>query len=123
MQLLPVFGIIFVVVIVLVVAHFLGNLLYIMDERGLTSSWWIGAQVALDDIIEIYYRKPRNAFWRWRCKRAWQYLLKHDSAFRHREAGFELVRRRKAFYDKGGDPMSPECPDIWKILKDWGFSE
>lgn len=116
-------GIVFGVFVVAFFIGFIGSFLCAMDSRGWSSSWWIGTQIAADDLVEDLYRKPRNAFRRWRCKRAWQYLIKHDSVFRSREAGFELVRRRKAFYDKGGDPMSAECPDIWKVLKDWGFPE
>ncbi len=50
-------------------------------------------------------------FRQWRCKRARQYLLKHDLAFRHREASLELISRRNAFHAAGGDPASPECPN------------
>jgi len=45
-----------------------------------------------------------------------------DPDYRMQQAGFELVRRRDKFYEAGGDPMSPECPDIIDILKDWGFN-
>lgn len=74
-------------------------------------------------VVVVVVLKHRDAFRRWRCKHAQQYLLKHDSTFRHQEASLELVRRRKAFYDKGGSPTSPQCPDIQEVLRDWGFSE
>ena len=124
MEPLLVSSILFVVLMVIwVFAHFLANLFTAMDNRGWSSNWWIGAQIAIDDLAEDYYRKPCNAFRRWRCKRARKYLLKHDSAFRHQEASVELIRQRKAFYDRGGSPESPMCPDIGGVLKDWGFSE
>lgn len=107
--------------VVVLTGIFLGNLLLVMDSRGWSSNWLIGIQLATDKIVDGFYREPRDYFWRWRCKRAWRYLLKHDSEFRHQEASIELMRRRRVFYAKGGSPTSPECPDIFDILEEWGF--
>lgn len=111
------------IVLVSILSVLLGYFIYIMNSRGWLSNWEIGIQIAADEFVEDFYRKPRNAFWQWRCKRAWQYLIKHDSVFRSREAGFEVVRRRDAFYAAGGDPASPKCPEREDVLKDWGFSK
>src|SRR3989344_1953320 len=103
MEPLLVSSILFVVLMVIwVFAHFLANLFTAMDNRGWSSNWWIGAQIAIDDLAEDYYRKPCNAFRRWRCKRARKYLLKHDSAFRHQEASVELIRQEKPSTTEAG---------------------
>jgi len=51
MEPLLVSSILFVVLMVIwVFAHFLANLFTAMDNRGWLSNWWIGAQIATDDL-------------------------------------------------------------------------
>ncbi len=48
-------------------------------------------------------------------------LMRLDTRFVMQNLSMELSIRRDKFYAAGGDPMSPECPDIFGVLKDWGF--
>ncbi|OYV83731.1 MAG: hypothetical protein B7X04_02980 [Parcubacteria group bacterium 21-54-25] len=47
-------------------------------------------------------------------------LMRIDSSFLHQQASLELARRRNIFYENGGSPIDPSCPDIFDVLKDFG---
>ncbi len=47
-------------------------------------------------------------------------LMRLDFEFRNQQAGFELMRRRQKFYDEGGSPSDPHCPDLYDVLADVG---
>jgi hypothetical protein len=51
----------------------------------------------------------------WRCRRAKEYLLRHDRSYRNDYVGQEIVQRRNALYARGVSPLDPLIPDRWTI--------
>lgn len=74
------------------------------------------------NVIMYLARSVRYAWVRWRVRNARRYLLKNDEDFRLTQASLELVRQRDAFYEKGGDPADPKCPDLTSVLRQWGLT-
>jgi hypothetical protein len=96
---------------------------------GCLFDWFDKPEVSLRLIVRSNFEAMtvgvyrRNLYkWReWRCKRAKQYLLKHDTDYQHQEASLELVRRRHNFYAAGGSPMDPKCPTFFDIMEERGL--
>lgn len=67
-------------------------------------------------IFSILYRKlviqTVFQFQAWRCRRAKQYLLRHDPDYRRQYAGREIVRRRSVLYSEGVSALDSSVPEL-----------
>ncbi len=107
-----------IAVVLFLALAFLVEFVNVLSRVGGEEDWRNIAGYALGNLVDDFYRYPRDALRAWRCERARRYLLKYDHSFRMQEAGLELVRRRNLFYEQGGSAASPECPDWNDVLKE-----